>query len=240
MNTTTAREHWNHWTVGELEKERHGREPFRVEYEQRVVETVLALDIKPQPGRIPQLLDIGIGAGWITERLLSRFEYTGLDLSDVAIESARRRCPGVKLFAVDFLAWDPIVGKYDAVLCVDTVAYFADQEAALHKMWNALRPGGTLIISTLNPFVFERQKWVNERKEKRMGDWLTANDLRALLTGQGFEIESMRTVVPAGDQGWLRVVNARRIKAILGRPYVAALEAMGLGQHRVVVARKAA
>lgn len=234
MMTTDQRTHWNHWTEGELDKERRGREPARVEYEQRVVDVVRSLDIKPQPGRMPQLLDIGVGAGWITGQLISRFDYMGLDLSDLAIEAAKKRCPGVKLFAADFLSWPAPVGQFDAVLCVDTVAYFADQEAAVSKMYQALRPGGTLIMSTLNPFVFERFAW--RKGVPRMGKWLNGPELRALLEGQGFTVESMRTVVPAGDQGWLRAVNARQLKRVLGRPYVRALEGVGLGQHRVVVA----
>jgi hypothetical protein len=71
-----------------------------------------------------------------------------------------------------------------------------------------------------------------------MGKWLERDQLERMLTVHGFDVRRSFTVVPAGDQGWLRVLNSRRFKELLGERYVRLLEDFGLGQNRVAIARK--
>src|SRR5690349_12682275 len=139
-HASAARIHWNEWTAGQLEKERRdARDRDRVEFERRVTEQFHALGLPAGSA----LLDVGVGAGWITRELYQRYAYTGIDLSDVAISAARQRCPDANLTAIDFLAWPTPETRFDAVLCVDTVAYFEQrQEVAVRKMHDALKPGG--------------------------------------------------------------------------------------------------
>jgi 2-polyprenyl-3-methyl-5-hydroxy-6-metoxy-1,4-benzoquinol methylase len=233
-DTSAARIHWNAWTEGQLEKERRdARDRDRVEFERRVVEQFRALGI-PEGSA---LLDVGVGAGWITRELYKRYEYTGLDLSDLAISAARNRCPDANLTAVDFLTWSMQKERFDAVLCVDTVAYFDQQQGvAVRKMHDALKPNGVLVMTTVNPFIYSRFEW--RKGQKPMGKWLTRSEFLSLVESQGFRIESYATIVPAGDQGWLRALNSRKLKTLLGRPYVSLLERLNLGQYQVVVARR--
>jgi ubiquinone/menaquinone biosynthesis C-methylase UbiE len=233
-DTSAARVLWNEWTEGQLEKERRdARDRDRVEFERRVVEQFHALGM-PEGSAV---LDVGIGAGWITQELYRRYEYTGIDLSDLAIFAAKKRCPEANLKAIDFLAWTTPEARFDAVLCVDTIAYFDHhQQAALRKMYRALRPGGVLLMTTVNPFIYGRFAW--RKGQKPMGKWLTKPEFMSLLRSQGFNVESYATIIPAGDQGWLRALNARKVKGLLGRPYLSALEKLGLGQYQMVVARR--
>jgi hypothetical protein len=72
--------------------------------------------------------------------------------------------------------------------------------------------------------------------------WLSRRELHDLVLQAGFTIERSNTIMPRGDMGFLRVVNARRLNHAFG-PHVASIlrrlkERFALGQYRVVVARK--
>jgi SAM-dependent methyltransferase len=228
--TRASRECWDAWN---FEQSAGAHNQDRRMLTARVVSEFIGL----VPGGA-SVLDVGIGAGWTTRQLCTSYNYLGLDVSEAGVRIAKRDNPGARLIAADFLEWQAPAHHFDAVLCVDTIAYFEDQALAVAKMAKALKPGGWLVISTINPFVYSRFKWIQERNEPRMGKWLERDQLERMLTVHGFDVRRSFTVVPAGDQGWLRVLNSRRFKELLGERYVRLLEDFGLGQNRVAIARK--
>jgi 2-polyprenyl-3-methyl-5-hydroxy-6-metoxy-1,4-benzoquinol methylase len=223
---------WNVWNAEQAEK----RVADRVALTDRVLSEFAALDIAPGS----RVLDVGIGAGFTTDALSPRYDYLGLDLSEQGVALARSRNPRATLEAIDFLKWSAPASEFDAVVCVDTLPYFKEeQDAAIAKIARALKPGAPLLITAVNPFIYSRLAWVNARGEKPYGKWLTGAEVVALLERNGFDVEKSATIVPAGDRGWLRALNSRRLKALAGAAYVRALESAGLGQYLLVTARKA-
>lgn len=226
LSPKTDAEAWDEWNVA-----RSGVEPDRVALTERAVAEIE----RRVPAGLP-VLDIGIGAGFTTEALAGQYEYMGLDISEQGVAEARKRNPTANLHATDFLAsnYGP---TFDAVLCVDALAYMHDQALAVQKMANALKPGGTLVLTMVNPTVYSRLRWVkNEGPPKWFRKWLSEGELHGLVKYAGLTVESSYTIEPTADSGWLRAMQWPR--RVLGGAWLRQLERWGLGRYRVVVARK--
>lgn len=197
------------------------------------------------------VLEIGCGTGSLS-RLLNYSSYHGLDISPAAIDIARSKVhlipdrEGVNpptYEAVDFHDCALPANQFDVVVCVDAVAYFRDQPFALKKMAQNLRASGSLVLTTINPFVYHRIRRTQTRplQEGSISHWLSRHELRALIESAGLTIERSYTIMPRGNKGILRLVNARRINQVLGTRGAARFgrlkEQAGLGQYQVVVAR---
>lgn len=190
-----------------------------------------------------KLLDIGCGAGWNASMLKGRYDYLGIDLGPASIEAARNLVPEAKFEVADFLAWSAPSEAYDAVLCIDAVAYFRDQDEALHKIAASLKPNGWLVMSTLNPFVYSRMSWIGPPGEGQTRKWLTRAGFHSLLQRNGLKVLRSKTILPDGDSGILRWTNAHKTNRLLGllcgeRNVPRIKECFGLGQFRIAVAQK--
>jgi hypothetical protein len=72
--------------------------------------------------------------------------------------------------------------------------------------------------------------------------WLSRRELHGLIQQAGLTMERSYTIMPRGNMGLLRIINSSRLNEVFG-PRAAAMfrrlkEWAGLGQYRVVIARK--
>lgn len=102
-----------------------------------------------------RLLDIGCGGGLISEPLARLgADVTGIDPAPENIETARRHAEASGLTIsyrqalVEDLAAES--AKFDAVLCLEVVEHVPDVPAFLKVCSSLVRPGGLMIVSTLN------------------------------------------------------------------------------------------
>lgn len=199
-----------------------------------------------------RVLEVGCGAGTLS-RLLNYSSYHGLDLSPAAIEIARKKGEGIArpsgssvptYEVADFHNFPLQPEVFDVAICVDAVAYFYDQQFALKKMAQSLVASGTLVLTTINPFVYHRIRRTSSSslREGSVSRWLSRRELHKLVISAGFTIERSYTIMPRGNIGILRLINARRVNEAFGPRSASAVrslkEGMGLGQYRLVVARK--
>ncbi|MGE0829179.1 MAG: bifunctional 2-polyprenyl-6-hydroxyphenol methylase/3-demethylubiquinol 3-O-methyltransferase UbiG [Hyphomonadaceae bacterium] len=119
-------------------------------------EAVRLLDAPPR-GRRPltglSILDIGCGGGLVSAPLARLgAAMTSLDASEETIAAARAHAEAQEL-KIDFRAAsvESLAGEqFDIVLALEIVEHVADVAAFLAACANVVRPGGKLIVSTIN------------------------------------------------------------------------------------------
>jgi 2-polyprenyl-3-methyl-5-hydroxy-6-metoxy-1,4-benzoquinol methylase len=201
-----------------------------------------------QPGRI---LEVACGTGALS-RKLNFTSYQGLDISPAAIEIAQKKmnetclgCASNRTYeAGDFHTWPPPPDPVDTVLCVDAMHSFRDQPFVARKIAGMLRSGGLFIVATINPVVYNRIRRVGGVRLENgpVSHWLSRRELHGLIRQAGLTIERSYTIMPRGNMGLLRIINSSRLNEAFGPRFAAmfrrAKEWGGLGQYRVVIARK--
>lgn len=138
-----------------------------------------ALEIEP-PGRI---LDVACGYGRHAVELAKLgFEVLGVDNSPAMLREARRRAKGKRRLSFERRDMRRLsgIGEFDAVINMFTsFGYFSDREnlATLRGMARALRPGGRLLIETIDRGTLTRQLARNSTNRL----WWPVSDGRFIL-----------------------------------------------------------
>jgi 2-polyprenyl-6-hydroxyphenyl methylase / 3-demethylubiquinone-9 3-methyltransferase len=102
-----------------------------------------------------KIIDVGCGAGIVAEPL-SRLgaDVLGIDAAErqVAVAEKHARASGARVRYRHALASDCVAdfGTFDAVLSLEVVEHVADLDAFLGDLVKLVRPGGLVIIGTLN------------------------------------------------------------------------------------------
>lgn len=104
------------------------------------------LELIPDGAR--DALDVGCGEGWLVRDLRQRVAHVvGID-PDSACIAAARFAPGgdgIEYFQGDFLEWPFAPASFDVVTAIASLHHL-DEEAALRRMADLLRPGGMLAV----------------------------------------------------------------------------------------------
>jgi SAM-dependent methyltransferase len=159
--------------------------------------------------RVPadaQILELGCGGGGDATRALAECHHvTGIDLSTVQVERARRLVPRGRFLQGDATTIELPADRYDAVVSLFMLGHVprAEQAPLLFRMAGWLRPGGHLLV-TLG---------VGDSADMVEDDWLGVPMFfasfdearnRELLLAAGFEVLRER-VVPVDEPGHGRV-----------------------------------
>ena len=109
-----------------------------------------------QPLAGARILDVGCGGGLLSEAMaVQNAQVTGIDLSEKLIDIAQLHLleTGVKaeyrVIAVEDLALQQ-AGHFDAITCMEMLEHVPDPHAILQACFDLLKPGGRLLLSTLN------------------------------------------------------------------------------------------
>ncbi len=94
------------------------------------------------------VLDVGCGHGNLFRPLADRYEFYGIDLSFGLLRAAKARGLRVCQAGADALPF--AAGAFDVVICTEVLQNFADPRPLFLELARVCRPGGVLIISTLN------------------------------------------------------------------------------------------
>ncbi len=103
-----------------------------------------------------RVLDIACGVGYGSEILLKQNpninEYVGIDFCEEAIEYAKRNYSFIETeyYVGDALDKDLYkkYGTFDTIVSFETIEHFEGDTIFIDNLYNLLKPGGTLIIST--------------------------------------------------------------------------------------------
>ena len=100
---------------------------------------------------IRRVLDAGCGNGTLTARIAAAgFDVTGFDSSTSGIVHARVAFPTVRFEVAS--VYDDLNSRFgevfDACVCVEVIEHLYDPRTFVGRVFDALRPGGLLIVST--------------------------------------------------------------------------------------------
>jgi SAM-dependent methyltransferase len=192
--------------------------------------------------RTTAILDVGCGSGWLSVAM-SRFgRVTGLDFSPRGTERLRQEQPDIEWLAGDLIAAPLPAAHYDVVTCLETIAHVPDQEAFAAALARVTRPGGLLVLTTQNEYIWRRTSWLKPPREGQIRNWPSRQRLFELFTPH-FRIERLFTCAPGGDRGLPRAVNSRLSRALGTRVFgqerwTTLLERAGFGRSLVLVATR--
>lgn len=189
-----------------------------------------------------EIIDVGCGSGWMCDRLTRFGRVTGTDFVRSTLEKAKKRFPAVNFITGDLFDLDLPDAGFDVAVSLEVLSHVADQPAFVAKLAKLLRPGGCLILATQNRPVFERWSAVDPPAPDRIRSWVDATELKALLAPHFCHVR-VTSVAPAGDEGFLRIVNSPKLNwlasCVLPEPLIErAKERAMLGSSLVAVARR--
>jgi 2-polyprenyl-6-hydroxyphenyl methylase / 3-demethylubiquinone-9 3-methyltransferase len=133
------------WDPAGPSKPLHELNPLRLRY----VENAVGL-------RDAQVLDVGCGGGILSEAMArSGARVIGIDLSQAVLDVAELHALEGKL-AIEYraIAAEELAaarpGSFDLVTCMEMLEHVPDPAAAMAALASLVKPGGHVIISTLN------------------------------------------------------------------------------------------
>lgn len=148
--------------------------------------------LRPQEHR--EVLELGCGPGKYVG-LLSNMGYsvTGVDpLAFPTWEELRRR-GNIKLMSDVYGEKLPFPdGSFDAVVCLSALLYFNDPNAGLEEMRRVLKPGGRLIVRTVNRLNYYTAA-TGRRLDPASKQLYSPDELKALVESHGFRVEKTFT-----------------------------------------------
>lgn len=98
------------------------------------------------------ILDLGCGGGLLSEPLVRMgAKVTGIDATAKSVDVARAHAEAMGL-DIDYRLGtaDDLDGPFDAVISLEVIEHVADTVAFVASCVRLVRPGGALILSTLN------------------------------------------------------------------------------------------
>jgi ubiquinone/menaquinone biosynthesis C-methylase UbiE len=153
----------------------------------------------------------------------------GVDLADRLIENARAKAKARGLLNVQFHVGDMLDlripdDQFDAVVCVFGIFFVPDMPLALRLLWERVRPGGKLAITTWGPRFFEPATsafWSSIQKErpdlyKGFNPWdricdpqsLSALFAEAEIVNPDVAAESDRHTISSPEAWWAAVLGS--------------------------------
>jgi SAM-dependent methyltransferase len=160
-----------------------------------------------QGKRFAHAAELGVGDGALLAKTHAQFDhYDGFDISSYQLDCVAadlRGRPNLRLHRADLEAPLPLGnGAADLVISLSTIEYLRDPEHLVREAFRILRPGGALLLHTMNlaflprrmQLLFGRLPTFNSALGWQGGVLhnFTFPTLRALLRSIGFEIEAER------------------------------------------------
>jgi len=164
-------------------------------YSHFIKEIIARMDIKPGQS----ILDLGSGTGkndfFMAQKIGPHGKIVGLDISDVMINQAKKRCCRYanvtfkKLRIEQPLAYEE---EFDKVFISFTLHGFEDAQKVgiIHNAYQALKPGGTFYVSDYAEFDIDKMwfplRWAFTRWECQLAVEFLKLNIKGMTRAQGF------------------------------------------------------
>jgi len=120
-----------------------------------------------------KVLDAGCGEGHLIERLHALSPdnvYTGVDITEVALERARRRCGFAEFHSMNLESLQFADESFDAVTNTEVIEHIHEYHAVLAEFARVLRPGGRLLITFPNEVLWTVARFLLGRRPIKVPD----------------------------------------------------------------------
>lgn len=132
------------------------------------------------------LLEIGCGNGYVLlgmRRAFPTMALAGSEIFSAGLAFAAERLPGVDLFQMDATRI-PFVDEFDVVGAFDVLEHIKDDETVMAQMFQAVRPGGGVLITVPQHMSLWSQADIEAMHQRRY----SAQEMRTKLTRAGFQV----------------------------------------------------
>ena len=142
-----------------------------------------------------RVVDVACGAGqWLAYLSARGFSVAGCDLSEEALERARRRLPDAPLWLCDGAALPLASASVAALTCLGSLEHFLDPARGAAELRRVLRPSGRALILLPNSY-YSGDIWgvirsgYGPNHHQAIDRFATCNEWRDLLEGAGLVVE---------------------------------------------------
>ena len=152
-----------------------------------------------------EILEVGMGIGIFTEKLLGRGKVFGVEIVPEFIAEARRRLgerPDLEYLTADIggaALPDSLRGRaFDTIVCMNVLEHIEDDRGALARFAGLLKPGGRLVLVVPAYQALFNPLDANDGHFRRYG----RADLNAKLASAGFKVVHESRFNLFGIAGW--------------------------------------
>jgi SAM-dependent methyltransferase len=157
-----------------------------------------------QPYLGTEILEVGMGIGIFTQKLLGRGKVFGVDIVPEFVAEARRRLgerAGLEYLVADMGAGlpDSLRGRaFDTIVCMNVLEHIEDDRGTLARFSGLLKPGGRLVLVVPAYQALYNPLDANDGHFRRYG----RADLNEKLAGAGFRVVHESRFNLFGIAGW--------------------------------------
>lgn len=176
---------------------------------------------RQKPDGVTRILEIGCGTGFLTRDIPARWPGAELVVTDISPAMLAKASSDGRV-AGTFLAMDGEVPAFagawfDLILSSLTFQWFDDLEGAIGRLVGLLRPGGSLIFSTMGRDSFARWRAAHEACGFAAGVpvYPTLDDLLAILAGYGDAFAFDETLALECGGAWGLLAHLKGIGAVV-------------------------
>jgi SAM-dependent methyltransferase len=185
------------------------------------------------------ILEIGCGSGWFALQLAQYGPVTAVDIGVATIDRLKNLYSHIDWIGGDFLSLDIGRHNFDLIVSMETISHVEDQVLFATRIAELAGPECDLILTTQNPFIWNRTSSLKPPRPGQLRNWPTRNRLIDLFEPH-FDLKPIRTCAAGrGDRGILRLLPFRRtLHRAFSDRWARVEEAMGLGCSLIVTGRR--
>lgn len=169
-----------------------------------------------------RLLDVGSGLGdMLFVGQAQGWRVCGLEPNPWAVERANAVLPGATIAGTLSTApWSP--ESFDVISCLDVLEHLRQPRECLERMLSLLRPGGLLLITTIDIDSFlaklSGHRWVHFHRDHLW--YFNRRSLSRIVTAAGFDVVLNRTPAKVFNLNYLLGILRHQASTRVGRSFL--------------------